>query len=101
MHAKLVLVIAPSLEEELVDQLLELPGVGGFTSFVVQGNGKQHNMSLAEQVAGRRRRLRFELVLDAGSIDGVLQRLRGCLGADTVYWVEQIASFGKLGELRS
>lgn len=100
MHAKLVLVIAPSLEEELVDQLLDLPEVGGFTSCVVQGNGKQHKMSLAEQVAGRRRRLRFELVLYADRIDDVLQRLRTILGADTVYWVEQIASFGKLGELQ-
>ena len=99
MYAKLVLIIAPGLEEDLVDLLLELPAVDGFTSFVVQGNGKQQNMSLAEQVAGRRKRLRFELVLEAAKVDGLLLELRERLGGDSVFWVESLGSFGKLGEL--
>lgn len=99
MHAKLVLVIAPGLEEDLVDLLLELPDVGGFTSFVVQGNGKQQNMSLAEQVAGRRKRLRFELVVEADKVQGILRQLSACLGSDTVCWVESVSGFGKLGDL--
>jgi hypothetical protein len=99
MRAKLVLIIAPGLEEDLVDLLLALPAVDGFTSFVVQGNGKQQNMSLAEQVTGRRRRLRFELVLEAAKVDGLLRDLRERLGNDTVYWVETLSGFGKLGEL--
>lgn len=99
MRAKLVLIIAPGLEEDLVDLLLALPVVDGFTSFVVQGNGKQQNMSLAEQVTGRRRRLRFELVLEAAKVDGLLRDLRERLGNDTVYWVETLSGFGKLGDL--
>lgn len=99
MRAKLVLIVAPSLEEELVDQLLQLPAVDGFTSFAVQGNGKQQSMSLIEQVSGRRKRLRFELVVEADKVDGILRQLYGCLGKDTVYWVEPVTGFGKLGDL--
>lgn len=98
MHSKLVLVIAPGLEEELVDLLLEQPAVSGFTSCAVEGNGNPQNMSLAEQVAGRRQRLRFELILETAQLDAVLQVLRGRLAADTVYWVEAVERFGKLGK---
>lgn len=96
MHVKLVLIVAPELEEELVDVLLEHPDVGGFTSSVVAGNGKAHNMSLAEQVTGRRKRLRFELVLAEASLAPVLEQLRTRIGANSVYWVESLLGFGKL-----
>lgn len=101
MHSKLVLVIAPGLEEELVDLLLEHPAVDGFTSCPVEGNGKQHNMSLAEQVAGRRKRLRFELIVETAQLAALLEALRIRLAPDTVYWVEAVDRFGKLGTLQS
>lgn len=97
MNVKLVLIVAPELEEDLVDVLLGLPAVGGFTASVVAGNGKTQNMSLAEQVTGRRKRLRFELVLAEAVLAEVLHELRQRVGSDTVYWVEPILDFGKLG----
>lgn len=97
MYVKLVLVVAPELEEDLVDLLLGLPAVDGFTASTVAGNGKQQNMSLAEQVSGRRKRLRFELVLDEQVLAAVLDELRQRVAGDTVYWVEPLLDFGKLG----
>lgn len=94
---KLVLIVAPGLEEELIDLLLAHPAVDGFTGCSVYGNGKQQNMSLLEQVTGRRRRLRYELVLAAGHLAPVLGDLRGRLGPDSIYWVEPVADFGRLG----
>jgi hypothetical protein len=99
MHSKLVLVIAPDLEEQLVDLLLEQPDVSGFTCVLVQGNGNPGKMSLAEQVSGRRRRLRIEVVLPTVAVAALLERLRGGLAPDTVYWIESVSGFGKLGEL--
>ncbi len=96
MNVKLVLIVAPELEEDLVDVLLGLPAVGGFTASVVAGNGKTQNMSLAEQVTGRRKRLRFELVLAETVLAEVLGRLRERIGGETVYWVEPLLDFGKL-----
>lgn len=101
MNVKLVLIVAPELEEDLVDVLLGLPAVGGFTACVVAGNGKQQSMSLAEQVTGRRKRLRFELVLAESALAEVLGELGRRIGADTVYWVEPLLDFGKLGASRA
>lgn len=98
MNVKLVLIIAPELEEDLVDVLLGLPAVGGFTASVVAGNGKTQNMSLAEQVTGRRKRLRFELVLAEAVLAEVLGQLTERIGGETVYWVEPLLDFGKLGQ---
>lgn len=101
MYAKLVLIIAPQLEEELIDLLLEHPAVDGFSACTVYGNGASEHMSLAEQVAGRRKRLRFELVLEQAQVATLLTALAGQLGRDTVYWVEPVSEFGKLRELNS
>jgi nitrogen regulatory protein PII len=96
MNVKLVLIVAPELEEDLVDVLLGLPAIDGFTASVVAGNGKQQNMSLAEQVTGRRKRLRFELVVAEVMLSEVLDELRQRVEGDTVYWVEPLLDFGKL-----
>jgi nitrogen regulatory protein PII len=99
MLAKLILNIAPQLEEEVVDALLALPVVVGFTCQQVYGSGKHSHMSLAEQVSGRRRRLQFELVLQESDVDAVLRQLRTQTGADSVFWVEPVSRFGKLRDL--
>src|SRR5690606_13563824 len=57
----LVLNVPPELEEDLVDYLLTLEAVAGFTSFRVHGHGEHAHLSIAEQVAGRRARLRYEI----------------------------------------
>ena len=96
MPAKLVLNISPELEEELVDALLSLDVVSGFTSMRVSGSGSHHHMSLAEQVTGRRNRVQFDLVIAETDVDTVLAQLAQQVGGDVVYRVEPVARVGKL-----
>ena len=99
MPAKLVLNINPKFEEELVDALLSMDAVSGFTSMPVSGSGSHRHMSLAEQVTGRRKRVQFELLLDDAHVGDVLAQLRQQLGGNIFYRVEPVARFGKLEDL--
>lgn len=93
----LVLNVAPELEEDLVDYLLARPGVTGFTSFRVHGHGEHSALSVAEQVTGRRARVRFEVVLAAGEVAAVLGGLRAGVGRDIIHWEQPVANFGRIG----
>lgn len=56
----LIIVVSPSLEEMLVDVLLEKPEISGFTSSEVSGHGVDGAaLSLREQVTGRQKRIQF------------------------------------------
>jgi len=57
----LLILMAPvSLEETLVDLLLQKDQISGFTTTNVNGHGRQHaELSLVEQVAGRQKRVQF------------------------------------------
>ena len=59
-----VLSVVPGLEEPVVDWLMERDGDTGFTSVPAFGHGADaEGLSIAEQVTGRRRRLRFEIAM--------------------------------------
>ena len=97
MDQLLRLNIPPSLEEDMVDFLLAADEIQGFQSAEVRGHGQVGAMSIAEQVAGRRRRVQFEIVLDAGATDTLLDRLRGDFPVrDVVYWVLPVTRSGRL-----
>jgi hypothetical protein len=100
MFSKLILNIAPAYEEELVDVLLSMDCVSGFTSLVVSGSGSHRHMSLAEQVTGRRKRVQFELILETADMDEALSQLCGQVPDDTVYHIEPVFRFGKLADLQ-
>ncbi len=56
----LMLVVAPSLEEAMVDVLLTQTDVSGFTSSQVYAHGTQAGkLSLLEQVTGRQQKIQF------------------------------------------
>ncbi len=60
----LILIVPPSLEEVLVDELLQQPTIFGFTTSNVSGHGSSHGdgglaLSLVEQVTGRQKRVQF------------------------------------------
>ena len=57
----LVLNTAPELEENLIDYLLSFEQVEGFTSYQVHGHGEHRNLSVTEQVTGRRKRSQYEI----------------------------------------
>lgn len=96
MNALLALNIIPELEEELVDYLLSLEEVSGFTSYPVHGHGEQGRLSIAEQVAGRRKRMQFEILLPEEHVDAVIAGLTGEVGKGIHYWQLPVARSGRL-----
>lgn len=61
MTACMLMIYAPpSVEETIVDWLLEHDDLEGFSSAEAYGHGMRHGgMSLLEQVSGRQRRVQF------------------------------------------
>ncbi|WP_022959025.1 DUF3240 family protein [Spongiibacter tropicus] len=93
---RLILTVPPSLEDELVDYLLSLESVTGFTSYPVRGHGENRQLSIAEQVTGRQKRVQFELILNAGQVSTVLDGLRDNVGSDIFYWYQDVSGSGRL-----
>lgn len=59
-HCLLYLIVAPAAEDAVAEWLLEDEAVSGFSSMPIAGHGSSEaSMTLAEQVAGRRRRVMF------------------------------------------
>jgi nitrogen regulatory protein PII len=96
MNVLLVLNITPELEEELVDYLLSLEEVGGFTSYPVHGHGEQGRLSIAEQVSGRRKRVQFEILLPEQQVDNLIAGLAEEVGKGIHYWQLPVMRSGHL-----
>lgn len=94
----LTLNVAPTFEERVVDWLLEREAVAGFTSYAAHGHGSRHDeLSLAEQVSGRQRRLEFRVELPAAMLDGVVAALaESFAGTDLYYYVTPVLRSGHL-----
>lgn len=94
----LTLTIAPAIEENLVDWLLENQGQIGFSSFPVNGHSShQEDLSLAEQVAGRQKQVRFQIHLDAERVSTLLSHLRrDFAGAGLHYWISPVLDSGRI-----
>lgn len=93
----LVLNTAPELEENLIDYLLSFEQIEGFTSYQVHGHGEHHNLSVTEQVTGRRKRSQYEIFLARSAIAKVLEGLASAVGRDIVYWEQTARNFGRIG----
>lgn len=81
--------VPPSLEEALVDCLLSLDWAQGFSSFPtnVHGQGSQ-SLSLAEQVAGHQRKIRFQMYVEKPHISALLTKLKADFaGSGLHYWL--------------
>lgn len=92
----LVLNIPPELEEDMVDYLLAKKTIGGFTSYPVNGHGEQENLSVAEQVSGRRRRMQFEVILPWTSVECLVGGLAEHVGRDITYWQIPVTNMGRV-----
>jgi len=95
MKTLLVMNLPPALEEDLIDYLLSLECVGGFTSYAAQGHGEHENLSIAEQVSGRRKRIQFEVLIEEESVETVTSGLAGEVGADITYWQQPMNNLGR------
>ncbi|WP_461516350.1 DUF3240 family protein [Porticoccus sp.] len=96
MTTLLVLNITPELEEDLVDYLLSSADVSGFTSYPVHGHGEQHNLSIAEQVSGRRKRLQFEILLAEEQAKNLIAGLTDQVGRGIHYWQLPVIASGRV-----
>ncbi len=92
----LILNTRPELEEDLVDYLLSLPCISGFTSYPVRGHGHHQNLSVAEQVSGRRKRLQVEVMLEEDAVATVLAGLVENVGRDINWWRMPVHDSGML-----
>ncbi|MDD5320872.1 MAG: DUF3240 family protein [Methylococcales bacterium] len=88
--------IPPSLEEMMVDSLLMLEAEHGFSSFPV--NAHHHvnkGLSLAEQVTGRQKRIRFQMYVPEQELPAFLEQLRQDFsGSGIQYWVLPVIEKG-------
>lgn len=81
--------VPPSLEEALVDCLLSLAWRQGFTSFSANVHDhKSEGLSLAEQVAGHQRKIRFQMYVDRQNVSALLTKLKADFaGSGLHYWL--------------
>ncbi len=94
----LTLIADPGLEESLVDWLLRYEAQYGFTSSRIDGHSSQLNgLTLAEQVAGRKRQIRFQMGVDERELTFLLERLRSDFpGSGIQYWVVPVIAGGRV-----
>ncbi|NEX22552.1 DUF3240 domain-containing protein [Thiorhodococcus mannitoliphagus] len=92
------LIVPPAAEDVVAEWLLERDDVPGFTSTPVSGHGSsERSMTLAEQVAGRSRRVMFFIHLPTPVAASVLAALREEFsGSGIHYWLVPVLEFGRL-----
>jgi hypothetical protein len=88
----------PSLEEAIVDCLLTFESEHGFSSFPVYAHDhRNEGLSLAEQVSGRQKKLRFQMYVGEAVLADLLARLRQEFsGAGIRYWVMPVVDNGTI-----
>jgi hypothetical protein len=88
--------IPPSLEELMVDSLLMFEEDHGFSSFPVSGHHHiNKGLSLAEQVTGRQKRIRFQMYVPVEKLPALLEQLRlNFSGSGIQYWVLPVIENG-------
>jgi len=94
----LTIVTSPALEETLADWMLARDDIPGFTSSRVDGhNTDTQQMSLTEQVRGRRHQVMFQAHLDTAHAGAILNDLhRDFSGARIHYWLTPVTRSGTL-----
>ncbi|MBL1262105.1 DUF3240 family protein [Methylomicrobium sp. RS1] len=84
------------LEEAIVDCLLTFESEHGFSSFPVYAHDhRNEGLSLAEQVFGRQKRIRFQMHVEEAVLSSLLAQLREeFAGAGIRYWVMPVIDNG-------
>jgi hypothetical protein len=99
MNCCLTLVCHKSLEERLIDHLLEHPDwVRGFSGNSIEGHSQKEILpTIMEQVRGRSQRIEIRSVMnieDAHSLIAHLKREEA--NPEIAYWISPITEFGRL-----
>ncbi len=88
--------VPPALEEMVVDCLLVLEFEQGFSSFSVSAHHHENKgLSVAEQVTGRQKRIRFQMYVNGTDLAKLLVNLRESFsGSGIQYWVLPVLENG-------
>lgn len=88
--------VPPILEEAVVDCLLAIESADGFSSLAVNAHTSEHqNLSLAEQVAGRQKQIRFQMYIPEQQLGVLIRQLKHCFsGSGIHYWVLPVLESG-------
>ncbi|WP_428353246.1 DUF3240 family protein [Methyloprofundus sp.] len=88
--------VPPLLEEAVVDCLLSIEAADGFSSLMVNAHSSDHTgLSLAEQVAGRQKQVRFQMYLPEQQVNVLVGQLKQCFsGSGIHYWVLPVLESG-------
>ena len=94
----LTLIAPPTLEEPLVDWLLQCESEIGFSTFPINGHfSRPDGLSLAEQVTCRKNQIRFEIHVPGAEWPSLLERLhRDFAGTGIHYWVAPVVAQGRV-----
>ena len=90
--------VPPILEEAVVDCLLAIESANGFSSLAVNAHTSEHHaLSLAEQVAGRKEQIRFQMYVPEQQLSVLIERLKSCFaGSGIHYWVMPVLESGTI-----
>lgn len=90
------LVVTPEVEDAVTDWLLEREEVSGFSSYPISGHGSSARaMTLAEQVAGKRRQILFQLHLETTRAQRLLTSIKQDFnGSGMHYWLLPLLEAG-------
>jgi hypothetical protein len=94
----LVLVAPDSRREDIIDALMSLPAISGFTLAKAMGFSAEHShFNLRGQVEGCRAFSRFEVVFAPAVLPSLLEALSAAVGSETLrYWVIDVPDCGHL-----
>ena len=95
----LTLVCHKSLEERMVDHLLEHPEwVSGFSVSPIQGHSQKEKLpSILEQVRGRSQRIEIRTVMNREDAQSLIAHLKiQEPNGEIAYWLMPVIEFGRL-----
>lgn len=90
--------VHPSLEEAMVDCLLTFEYEAGFSSLPVYAHDhRNEGLSLAEQVSGRQRKIRFQMYVPEADLQALLEKLKSDFPNSGInYWVLPVLDSGTI-----
>ena len=94
----LVLIVADELQDDIVDSLILLEDISGFTLSTIEGYSREHSQfNLRELVEGHRKMSRFEILHGSEQETEILAALAAACGdTQARYWITPTRS-GHLG----
>ncbi len=93
----LTIIAVPKIEDVLVDWLHKQSTISGFTSSSANGHGIGHEMSVAEQVTGRRKQVTFWIELEQNLAEDIISDLKQYFsGTGLHFWLMPLLKSGSI-----